>query len=329
MTGSSTDGGAGVPTRTSSSRPPGLPDRELLPQVRLKHWGRWVSAVVIVVVLVALVYGASQGDIAYGDIPYYLVSPIILQGLVGTIVLAVVAQVSAVVIGVVIALMRISKNPVAQAFAAGYTWLFRGLPVLLQILLWYNLALIFPRLTVGVPFTDVVFLDVSTNDVMTTFVAAFLGLALNESAYMAEIVRAGLKSVDRGQIEAAQSIGQTPMQRMARIVLPQAMRIIIPPTGNDFINMLKGTAMASVIGYLELIKAANNISSFNLQVMETLIAAAFWYMVIVSVASIGQYYLERSFDRQDRRPGGPPSARALRRKIAADLGRAPLVRSTP
>jgi polar amino acid transport system permease protein len=201
--------------------------------------------------------------------------------------------------------------------------------VLLQILLWYNLALIFPRLTVGVPFTDVVFLDVSTNDVMTTFVAAFLGLALNESAYMAEIVRAGLKSVDRGQIEAAQSIGQTPMQRMARIVLPQAMRIIIPPTGNDFINMLKGTAMASVIGYLELIKAANNISSFNLQVMETLIAAAFWYMVIVSVASIGQYYLERSFDRQDRRPGGPPSARALRRKIAADLGRAPLVRSTP
>jgi polar amino acid transport system permease protein len=303
--------------------------RELLPQVRLKHWGRWVSAVVIVVLLVALVYGASQGDISYRDIPYYLVSPIILQGLVGTIVLAVVAQVSAVVIGVVIALMRISKNPVAQAFAAGYTWLFRGLPVLLQILLWYNLALIFPRLTVGVPFTDVVFLDVSTNDVMTTFVAAFLGLALNESAYMAEIVRAGLKSVDRGQIEAAQSIGQTPMQRMARIVLPQAMRIIIPPTGNDFINMLKGTAMASVIGYLELIKAANNIASFNLQVMETLIAAAVWYMVIVSVASVGQFYLERSFDRQDRRPGGPPNARALRRKVAADLGRAPLVRSTP
>jgi polar amino acid transport system permease protein len=311
------------PARASSA------GRELLPQVRLKHWGRWVSAAVIVVVLVALAYGASQGDIAYGDIPYYLVSPIILQGLVGTIVLAVVAQVSAVVIGVVIALMRISKNPVAQAFAAGYTWLFRGLPVLLQILLWYNLALIFPRLTVGVPFTDVVFLDVSTNDIMTTFVAAFLGLALNESAYMAEIVRAGLKSVDRGQIEAAQSIGQTPMQRMARIVLPQAMRIIIPPTGNDFINMLKGTAMASVIGYLELIKAANNISSFNLQVMETLIAAAIWYMVIVSVASVGQFYLERSFDRQDRRPGGPPNARALRRKVAADLGRAPLVRSTP
>lgn len=302
--------------------------RELLPQVPLTHWGRWVSAAVILLLLGALVYGASQGDISYRDIPYYLVSPIILQGLVGTIVLAVVAQVSAVVIGVVVALMRISANPVAQAFAAGYTWLFRGLPVLLQILLWYNLALIFPRLQVGIPFTDVVFVDVSTNAVMTTFIAAFLGLALNESAYMAEIVRAGLKSVDRGQIEAAQSIGETPAQRMARIVLPQAMRVIIPPTGNDFINMLKGTAMASVIGYVELIRAANNIASFNLQVMETLIAAAFWYMVIVSVASFGQYHLERTFDRQDRRPG-TPSARAVRRRIAADLGRPPLVRRTP
>ena len=310
---------------TSTGR--GRPDGGLYPQVRLRHWGRWISAVVIVALGITLIYGAAQGDIAYGDIPYYLVSPIILQGLVNTLLLAVVAQVSAIIIGIVIALMRISKNPVAQAFASGYTWLFRGLPVLLQILLWYNLALLFPRLQVGVPFTDVVFVDVSTNDIMTTFVAAFLGLALNESAYMAEIVRAGLKSVDRGQIEAAQSIGETPLQRMARIVLPQAMRVIIPPTGNDFINMLKGTAMASVIGYMELIKAANNISSFNLQVMETLIAAAIWYMVVVSVASVGQYYLERAFDAQDRRPGGRATARALRRKVAADLGRAPLIRS--
>jgi polar amino acid transport system permease protein len=304
----------------------GRPGGGLYPQVRLRHWGRWISAVVIVALGITFLYGAAQGDIAYGDIPYYLVSPIILQGLVNTIVLAVVAQVSAIIIGVIIALMRISKNPVAQAFASGYTWLFRGLPVLLQILLWYNLALLFPRLQVGIPFTDVVFVDVSTNDIMTTFVAAFLGLALNESAYMAEIVRAGLKSVDRGQIEAAQSIGETPLQRVGRIVLPQAMRVIIPPTGNDFINMLKGTAMASVIGYMELIKAANNISSFNLQVMETLIAAAIWYMVIVSIASVGQYYLERAFDQQDRPVGGRVSARALRRRVAADLGRAPLVR---
>ncbi len=311
-------------SRTTHTRPAG---RALLPQVRLKHWGRLVSAVVIVLLIVLLLIGAAGGNIDYAAIPAYLVSPVILEGLVNTLILAVVAQVVAIVIGIVIALMRISKNPVAQAFASGYTWLFRGLPVLLQILLWYNLALIFPRLQFGVPGTDILFLDLNTNDVMTTFTAAFLGLALNESAYMAEIVRAGLKSVDRGQIEAAQSIGETPAQRMRRIVLPQAMRVIIPPTGNDFINMLKGTAMASVIGYMELIKAANNISSFNLQVMETLIAAAIWYMVVVSVASVGQYYLERAFDRQDRRPGGTPKSTALRRKLAADLGRAPLVRS--
>lgn len=316
-----------APDATTRARPEAR--REPLPQVPLRHWGRWVGGGVIVLLLLALGYGASQGDIAWGDVPYYLISPIILQGLVGTIVLAVVAQVSAILIGIAIALMRISANPVARAFAAGYTWIFRGLPVLLQILLWYNLALIFPRLQLGIPFTDVVFVDLSTNAVMTTFVAAFLGLALNESAYMAEIVRAGLKSVDRGQVEAAQSIGETPAQRMVRIVLPQAMRVIIPPTGNDFINMLKGTAMASVIGYVELIRAANNIASFNLQVMETLIAAAVWYMVIVSVASFGQYHLERHFDRQDRRPGAAPGARALRRRIADDLGRPPLVRRTP
>ncbi|WP_221411651.1 amino acid ABC transporter permease [Arthrobacter crusticola] len=306
-----------------------LATRSPLPQVHLKHTGRWISAVIVLALLVLLAIGASQGDIDYAAIPSYLVSPVILEGLVNTLILAVVAQVSAIVIGVFIALMRISQNPVASAFAAGYTWLFRGLPVLLQILLWYNLALIFPRLQLGIPFTDIVFVDLSTNAVMTTFVAAFLGLALNESAYMAEIVRAGLKSVDRGQIEAAQSIGETPAQRMSRIILPQAMRVIIPPTGNDFINMLKGTALASVIGYMELIKAANNISSFNLQVMETLIAAAIWYMVVVSVASVGQYYLERGFDRQDRRPGGPPKATSLRRRVAADLGRAPMIRSTP
>ncbi|MEA9984758.1 MULTISPECIES: amino acid ABC transporter permease [Subtercola] len=301
--------------------------RELMPQVRLRHWGRWVIAVVILVILGALAYGASQGDISWRDIPYYIISPIILTGLVNTIILAVAAQVVAVVLGVIIALMRISENPVAKWFAAAYTWLFRGLPVLLQILLWYNLALIFPRLQLGIPFTDVVFIDLSTNAVMTTFVAAFLGLMLNESAYMAEIVRAGLNSVDRGQIEAAQSIGETPLQRMWRIVLPQAMRVIIPPTGNDFINMLKGTAMASVIGYVELIRAANNIASFNLQVMETLIAAAFWYMVIVSVASVGQSYLERSFDRSDRARGGSGGSRRARRRLARDLMTPPLVRS--
>lgn len=305
----------------------------LLPQVKLTHWGRWVFAAVVILVTVALIWAAAFGDIDYAAIPGYLVSPVILQGLLNTILLALASQAAAVVLGIVIALMRVSQNPVAQAFASAYTWLFRGMPVLVQILLWYNLALIFPRIALGIPGTSVQLFDVSTNALMTTFTAAFLGLALNESAYMAEIVRAGLKSVDQGQIEAAQSIGETPFQRTRRIVLPQAMVVIIPPTSNNFINMLKSTSLASVIGFAELVKAANNISSFNLQVMETLLAVAIWYMVLVTLASVGQYYIERSFDSKGRRPGaaarGPRTAgrKSIARAVAHHMALPPLVRS--
>jgi polar amino acid transport system permease protein len=277
--------------------------------VRLRHWGRWVSAVVIVALLVALGFAFADAQILWDNVPEIFAFDVMIEGLWRTILLAVVAQAGAIVIGVVIALMRRSANPVASWFAWGYIWIFRGLPVLLQILLWFNLALVFPTI-----------MGIQTNTLMTAFVAALLGLGLNESAYMAEIVRAGLGSVDRGQIEAAKSIGMTPAKTLARVTLPQAMRVIIPPTGNDFINMLKGTSMASVIGYLELIHAANNISSRNLEVMEALLAAAAWYMIVVSAASVGQYYLERRFNAADRaeRPSG---------RIARSLRAAPFSRS--
>ncbi|KAA8879675.1 amino acid ABC transporter permease [Nocardia colli] len=297
----------------------------LLPKVPLRHWGRWVSGVLILVLLGALGFAMSQGQIDYASIPALLTEPIILEGLVNTILLAVVAQAGAIVLGVVVALMRASRNPVARWFASGYIWLFRGLPVLLQILLWFNLAFIFPRITILIPFVDVTLLDQSANTLMTVFVAALLGLGLNESAYMAEIVRAGLNSVDKGQVEAAQSIGMPPSTVLRRVILPQAMRVIIPPTGNDFINMLKGTSMASVIGYLELIKAAQNLTSHSLNPMETLFTVAIWYMVVVSVASVGQYFLERRYSASDRSNGG----RTPWRRIGRSLGTPPMVRTTP
>ncbi|MEV6558496.1 amino acid ABC transporter permease [Nocardia sp. NPDC051756] len=297
----------------------------LLPKVPLRHWGRWISGVLILVLLGALGYAMSQGQIDYASIPSLLTEPIILEGLVNTILLAVVAQAGAIVLGVVIALMRASRNPVARWFASGYIWLFRGLPVLLQILLWFNLAFIFPRITIMIPFVDVTVLDQSSNVLMTVFVAALLGLGLNESAYMAEIVRAGLNSVDKGQVEAAQSIGMPPATVLRRVILPQAMRVIIPPTGNDFINMLKGTSMASVIGYVELIKAAQNLTSHSLNPMETLFTVAIWYMVVVSVASVGQYFLERRYSASDRSNG----SRTPWRRIGRSLGTPPMVRTTP
>lgn len=285
-----------------------------LPVVRLGHWGRWIAAAVIVALLVVLGIALGNAQIEWARVPEFLWYRVIVTGLVNTIALAVLSQGVAIVLGIVVALLRRSTNPVARWFAGGYIWLFRGLPVLLQILLWYNLALVFPVISIPFLFHE------QTNVLISAFTAAFLGLALNESAYMAEIVRAGLNSVDSGQTEAAKSIGMTPGMTLRRVVLPQAMRVIIPPTGNDFINMLKGTSMASVIGVTELIHAANNISSSNLLVMETLLAAAVWYMVVVTVAGVGQHQLERVFGTADR----GPMARA-----AKALRGVPLVRSNP
>jgi polar amino acid transport system permease protein len=277
-----------------------------MPIVRLTHWGRWTGAAVIIGILVALGFAFADAQILWEDIPDFFTFGVMIEGLWRTLALAIAAQVGAIVIGVVIALMGRSANPVARWFAGGYIWIFRGLPVLLQILIWYNLALVFP--VISIPFV----LDAPTNTVINAFAAALLGLGLNESAYMAEIIRAGLNSVDPGQIEAAKAIGMTPGRTLRRVTLPQAMRVIIPPTGNDFINMLKGTSIASVIPYVELTKAANNIASRNLEFMETLLAAAAWYMILVSIASVGQYYLERSFGAADR-------AHRMRNKVGRSL----------
>jgi polar amino acid transport system permease protein len=267
---------------------------EQLPIVRRRHWGRWSGGTVLVILLAALGVALADAKIAYEDVPKFFAHDIMIRGLVNTVVLAVASQAVGIVIGVVIALMRRSPNPVARWFSWGYIWIFRGVPVLLQLLVWFNLALVFDFITIpGL-------LHEKTNVLITAFVAALLAFGLNEGAYMAEIVRAGLNSVDPGQLEAAKAIGMTPAKTMRRVVLPQAMRVIIPPTGNNFINMLKGTSIASVIGFLELVHAANNISSRNLEIMETLLAAAAWYMIVVSIAGVGQYYLERAFGKGTR-----------------------------
>lgn len=284
--------------------------KEPLPIVPLRHWGRWIAAVLIFLFVAAILYVLAKADIAYADVPKFFLFPIMLVGLWHTIILAIAAQSAGIAIGLVIAIMRRSENPVAWCTAGFYIWIFRGVPVLLQLLIWYNLALAFKA--VGVPGL----FSISTNAVMTPFVAGLLGLGLNESAYMAEIIRAGFNSIDKGQIEAAHAIGMTPGKTLRRVILPQAMRVIIPPTGNDFINMLKETSLVSVISYTELIQAANNISSHNLEVMETLLAAAIWYMLLVTIASIGQHYVERLLAMEPRRRGDTRPLQAALRALA-------------
>lgn len=278
-----------------------------MPIVPLRKWGRWVSAVAIVAVIIAFVLSLRHAQIVWGDVPKFFSYRTMIQGLYQTILLTIACMATGIILGVIIAIMRRSPNPVMSWLAWAYIYVFRGLPALLQLYIWFNLALAFK--TIGIPGL----FSVSTNSLITPFVAGVLGLGLNESAYYAEIVRAGFNSVDHGQVEAASSIGMRPSQTMRRVILPQAMRVIIPPTGNDFINMIKGTSLASVIGVHELLLSASNIYAANFRIMEALMSAALWYMVLVSIASIGQYFIEKKYasDRSNPTSMGKVMGRSL------------------
>jgi polar amino acid transport system permease protein len=280
--------------------------------VPVRHWGRWLSAVLVLALVAWLVESAVRAHfIDFSVVRRYQFSSLILKGLQATIVLAVLAQATGIVLGVVFAVMRLSKNPVMSAVSSFYIWFFRGTPVLVQLFFWYNgVPLVFHKLTIAIPFTDVTLYSTPMTSFMTAFMAAFLGLALNEGAYMAEIVRAGIISVDEGQIEAASALGMTSTLTLRRIVLPQAMRVIIPPTGNEFISMLKTTSLASAITYGELLRRAGDVYSTNFEVVPLLVVASIWYLALTSVASIGQYYIERRFARGRMRS---PAESALQR----------------
>ena len=267
------------------------PAPEQLVAVPVRHWGRYVSGLVVVVLLALLVNAFASSDIKWDVTRHYFTFDTIVTGAWHTLLISVLAQAMGIALGVVAAVMRQSRNPVTSGAAWAYIWFFRGTPVLLQLLIWYNLALVFPTLSLPALGSS------KTSDVITPFIAALLGLGINEGAYMAEIVRAGLGAVDEGQTEAAQALGMTRGLLLRRIVLPQAMRVIIPPTGNEFINMLKTSSLAYTIQYGELLLAAISISSTNLLVVELLFTVAAWYLVLTSVFSVFQFYLERRFSR--------------------------------
>ncbi len=256
----------------------------------LRHYGRWISAAVVLTLIALLGMAFARGGIEWSVVGHYLTAGAILHGLGNTVMITLCSMALAIVLGVVVALMRMSANPVTSTVAFGYIWLFRGVPVLLQLLIWYNLALVFP--TIG--FGD---FQTRTIDVMTPFMAALLGLGINMSAYTAELVRAGILSVDRGQIEAAQAISLTPGQIRRRVVLPQAMRVILPPLGNEFISTLKMSSLAAVISYGEILESAEFIYYANNRVIELLIVAAIWYLAVVSVLSVVQHFVERRVGR--------------------------------
>ena len=240
---------------------------------------------------------ATNPGFQWGVVGDYLFDSRVLDGLVVTLELTVIAMAIGIVLGVVLAVMRLSPNPLVSGSSWLYIWFFRGTPVLVQLLFWYNIAALYPKISLGHPVRAGASSTRNANTLITAFRAAILGLGLNEGAYMAEIVRAGIISVEEGQTEAAQSLGMTRLQTMRRIVLPQAMRVIIPPTGNETISMLKTTSLASVITVTELLYSAQLIYSVNFKTIPLLIVASIWYLACTSILYVGQYYLERHYGR--------------------------------
>ncbi|WP_084407501.1 amino acid ABC transporter permease [Maridesulfovibrio bastinii] len=258
--------------------------------IPIRHYGRWISGVILLLILGFIIKAFIVGQIDWPVVGKFLFSPALIRGLGNTLLITVLSMIVGLLLGVIFAVMRLSKNPVARIFSGAYIWLFRGTPVYLQLLIWFNLALIFPTVSLG-------FVDYRMVDVMTPFVAALLGLGLNEGAYMTEIVRSGILSVDKGQTEAATSLGMSRLLAMRRIILPQAMRVIVPPVGNEFIGLLKTSSMASAIAFTEILHQAQLIYFVNAKVMELLIVATGWYLIVVTILSLVQVFIERRFER--------------------------------
>jgi len=284
---------------SSSEAPPDEAPIEAEPikAVPVRHYGRWAAGVVILFLAFIVIRSVMTNEaLQWPVVGDYLFDDRILRGLQNTLILTVISMLIGIAGGILLAVMRLSPNPLMSGAASIYIWLFRGTPLITQLLFWNFLALAYPRLGLGVPFGPE-FVSWDTNQLITQFTASLLGLGLNEAAYMAEIVRGGIQSVDSGQREAASALGMSQTKTLRRIILPQAMRVIIPPTGNETISMLKTTSLVVVIGYFELVVAAQTIYSQNYKTVPLLIVAALWYLFLTSVLTLVQMQIEKRFAR--------------------------------
>jgi polar amino acid transport system permease protein len=312
--------------------------------VPVRHVGQWIGATVALVLVAMLVHTllskVPSGEFScrllnparechpvlrwrfyWNIVGKYFTSSEILDGLVVTLVLTVLSMAVGIVLGVLVAVMRLSTNRLLSSTAWSYTWFFRGTPVYAQLLFWYNIAFLYKFVSLGVPFTHVAFLHLNSNSIFNPFRAALVALGLNEGAYMSEIARSGLISVDEGQVEAAKSLGMTRTQTLRFVILPQAMRIIIPPTGNEIISMLKTTSLASAIAVVELLGAATQIGNATYQFMPLLMVAGIWYLMVTTVLSSGQFYVERYFAKGALRTPPPTPIQRIKSDVRGILSK--------
>lgn len=269
----------------------GLPESYISGKPRIPGGNKrlFITAVISILLLLLIIRIVISGAINWPVTTAFFFHPAILDGLVMTLQLTVLSMLAGIILGTLLATMSISRYRVVYGAAVLYIWLFRGTPLLVQLIFWFNIALVFPVVGFGS-------WQISVNALITPFIAAVLGLGLNEGAYMAEIVRAGLNAVDSGQTEAAHSLGLSRTKVMIHVVFPQALRIITPPTANQIIGMLKNTSLVSVIGAQELLTRSEDIYARNFHVIELLVVASIWYLILTTVASGLQYWLERHLE---------------------------------
>lgn len=291
-----------VPAQFNAKEHPITDARALsqLPRHRRVSIGRTISACAVLALVGFLCYSVANADFNWSVVSSYLTQQQIVAGVERTVLLTLLAMVVGLVLGILGGVCRLSTNRVVSGTAWLYVWFFRGTPILVQLLLWFNLALIFPSISFPGVF------HTSTNSLITPLMAAILGLGVNEGAYLSEIIRGGILAVDPGQREAAMALGATSTHMYRRIILPQALRIILPTLGNETIGMLKFTSLASIVSYSELLESSEQIYQVTTRVMELLIVASIWYLILTSILTVGQYYLERYYGRSSQR--GRPRA---------------------
>ncbi|MBC3993078.1 amino acid ABC transporter permease [Streptomyces sp. AC563] len=305
-------------------------DLAALRVVPTRHYGRWAAALAVLVLTAQFAHGLVTNPVWEWEVfRAYVLSETIVSAVGLTLQLTAYATVLGFALGTVLAFMRLSRNPVLQTVAWAYIWIFRSIPMIVQLVFWFNLSALYERLGLGIPFGPV-FWSVDSNDLIGTIGAALIGLSLHQAAYAAEIVRGGVISVDHGQLEAAAALGIPRLRQIRRIVLPQAMRAILPTAGNEIIGLLKGTSVVYVMAIGELFYQVQVIYGRNGHVIPLLMVATAWYVFLTSVLSVAQYYVERRFARgANRTPPPTPLQRARDALARLRAGAADTAPATP
>ncbi|MGO8045455.1 amino acid ABC transporter permease [Rhizobium johnstonii] len=288
--------------RTTAAPPLGGADiRDVARAHKPFRTGRLVLWVVVLLIAANFLWIVAHNEnFGWPVVEAYFFDPTVISGLYVSLGLTVVAMAIGIVLGLGLAIARLSNDRLARSLASLFIWFFRGTPLLVQLIFWYNLSTLFPELSIAIPFGPTL-ASWETNSVITPMTAAIVGLALNEAAYMAEIIRGGLLSVDRGQFETAEAFGMTKARALWRIIIPQAMRSIVPPTGNQLISMIKATSLVSVIAMADLLYSVQSIYNRTFEIVPMLLVAVLWYLFITSILNLGQSYIEAYYGRSERR----------------------------